>query len=45
VGIVYLEAPQSPRAYPVPEAAIARMLARWELPDLAECHTLRAVLT
>ena len=52
VRIVYLEAPLAEtachnlaRACPVPEAHIARMPARWEPPDLTECHTLWAVLT
>lgn len=52
VRIVYLETPlgeaarrNRARARPVPEAAIVRMLHRWEPPDLTECHTLETVLT
>ena len=52
VRIVYLEAPlpevtrrNRARARVVPEAAITRMLDRWEPPDLTECHTLDVVLT
>jgi predicted kinase len=52
VRIVYLEAPldeaarrNRARARPVPEAAIVRMLDRWEPPDLTECHALDVVLT
>jgi predicted kinase len=47
VTIVYLEASEtvasrrnSERASPVPAKAIARMLERWEPPDLTECHDL-----
>ncbi len=32
------------RVRPVPEAAIGRMLERWEAPDLTECHALDVVL-
>jgi predicted kinase len=52
VGIVYLETlldeatrRNRARARPVPDAAITRMLDRWEPPDLTECHTLDVVLT
>jgi predicted kinase len=52
VRIVYLEAPEAEaarrnrsRTNPVPEAAIARMLDRWEPPDLTECHALDVMLT
>jgi predicted kinase len=52
VRIVYVEAPlaeagrrNQARARPVPKAAIARMLERWEPPDLTECHTLDTALT
>lgn len=51
VRIVYLEAPldeaarrNRARASPVPDAAIARMLDRWQPPDLTECHALDVVL-
>ena len=47
VTIVYLETSEavasrrnSERANPVPAKAIARMLDRWEPPDLTECHDL-----
>ena len=47
VTIVYLETSEavasrrnSERASPVPAKAIARMLDRWEPPDLTECHDL-----
>jgi predicted kinase len=33
------------RADPVPAPAIARMLARWEPPDLTECHDVIVELT
>jgi tRNA uridine 5-carbamoylmethylation protein Kti12 len=33
------------RQRPVPAAAVARMLARWEVPDLTECHRLDVVET
>jgi predicted kinase len=52
VRIVYLEACEDEaarrnhsRENPVPAQAIARMLERWEPPDLTECHTLDVVLT
>lgn len=52
VRIVYVEAPlaeaarrNQARARPVPRAVIARMLDRWEPPDLTECHVLETVLT
>ena len=51
VRIVYLEAPERERVRrnlgrrnPVPDKAIARMLDRWEPPDLTECHALDVVL-
>lgn len=52
IRIVYVEAPldeaarrNRARARPVPDAAIARMLDRWEPPDLTECHALDVLLT
>ena len=52
VRIVYLETAEAEaarrnrsRARPVPSQAIARMLDRWEPPDLTECHDLEIVLT
>jgi predicted kinase len=51
VRIVYVEAPLAEaarrnraRARSVPDAAIERMLGRWEPPDLTECHVLETVL-
>ena len=51
VRIVYLEASEEERVRrnlgrrnPVPGKAIARMLDRWEPPDLTECHALDVVL-
>jgi tRNA uridine 5-carbamoylmethylation protein Kti12 len=51
VRIVYLEVSEDERARrnlrrqnPVPAKAIARMLDRWEPPDLTECHALDVVL-
>jgi predicted kinase len=51
IRIVYVEAPlaeaarrNQARTRPVPRAAIARMLDRWEPPDLTECHALQTVL-
>ncbi|MGI9414357.1 MAG: AAA family ATPase [Hyphomicrobiales bacterium] len=48
VRIVHLEAPperlfarNSARDDAVPQAAIGRMLDRWEMPDLTECHELQ----
>ena len=32
------------REDPVPEAAVARMLSRWEPPTLAECHSVEVLL-
>ncbi len=50
--MVYVEAPEpvlrarnQSRPEPVPEAAIERMLRRWEIPDLTECHALATVIT
>jgi predicted kinase len=52
VTIVYIEAGEADltarnaaRAAPVPTTAIARMLERWQPPDLTECHELRVELT
>ena len=52
ISIVYLEAAEpemsrrnSARRDPVPSAAIARMLERWQPPDLTECHTLTVELS
>jgi predicted kinase len=52
IRIVYVEASakeatrrNGDRASPVPAAAIARMMSRWEPPDLTECHELEIVLT
>lgn len=52
VSIVYLEATEpemsrrnSARRDPVPSAAIARMLERWQPPDLTECHALTVELS
>lgn len=51
VRIVYLEVSEGQRIRrnhsrqnPVPAKAIARMLDRWEPPDLTECHALDVVL-
>ena len=50
VRIVHLEAPagrlftrNSARDDAVPQAAVERMLERWEPPDLTECHELKQV--
>lgn len=52
IRIVYVEASareatrrNGNRASPVPATAIARMMNRWEPPDLTECHELKIVLT
>ena len=52
VRIVYLETSEGEgdrrnrrRDRPVPAAAIARMIGRWEPPDLTECHELDVALT
>ncbi|MGI9410216.1 MAG: AAA family ATPase [Hyphomicrobiaceae bacterium] len=52
VRIVYLETTADElarrnreRSAPVPDKAIERMLWRWEIPDLTECHELDIVLT
>jgi predicted kinase len=52
VQIVYCEAGEAEcrrrnraRERPVPERAIARMIARWETPDLTECHELELMLS
>ena len=52
VTMVYLEASEPElqrrnmaRAHPVPAAAIARMLGRWQPPDLTECHELSVACT
>jgi predicted kinase len=52
ISIVYLEASEaemtqrnSARRDPVPSAAIARMLDRWQPPDLTECHALAVELS
>jgi predicted kinase len=52
IRIVYLEASEveaerrnRARPNPVPTSAIARMLDRWEPPDLTECHSLEVVIT
>jgi predicted kinase len=52
IEIVYVEAgPEElarrngARRNPIPAKAIERMLERWEVPDLSECHTLRIDLS
>jgi predicted kinase len=52
VTIVYLETGRSElerrncsRMRPVPERALSRMLDRWEVPDLTECHALTVAIT
>ena len=52
VNMVYLESAEAEvnrrndsREQAVPAKAIARMLDRWEPPDLTECHDLEIVLT
>jgi len=52
LDIVYVEAGpdeiarrNSARKDPVPVKAAARMLERWEVPDLTECHTLQVALS
>jgi len=52
VSIVHLEAPpdqlfthNSARDDAVPQAAVERMLDRWEPPDLSECHVLDRVVS
>ena len=51
VEIVYVEAGpdeiarrNAVRKEPVPAKATQRMLERWEVPDLSECHTLQVVI-
>jgi predicted kinase len=52
VTMVYLEVSEPElqrrnmaRAHPVPAAVTARMLGRWQPPDLTECHELSVVCT
>ncbi len=40
-----LDARNRARSEPVPQAAIDRMLTRWEPPDLTECHGLEIAIT
>jgi predicted kinase len=51
VTIIYFETSENEarrrnakRTSPVPETAIARMMDRWEPPDLTECHNLQVVI-
>ena len=50
--IIYVErgeqeigAANGARSNPVPQSAIARMLRRWEIPSIAECHALDVRVT
>ena len=52
VSIIYFETSAAEvrrrnagRERPVPERALARMLAHWQPPDLTECHELQILLT
>jgi predicted kinase len=52
IRIVYLEAPEAvlrernrARKLPVPEATVARMLERWEVPDATEAHRVEWIDT
>jgi putative nucleotidyltransferase with HDIG domain len=52
IRIVYVEVPEPAlrlqnrsRPRPVPDAVMDRLLERWEVPDLTECHSLELVVT